>query len=237
MLLICLGLLLSCSIFAQEGFHFGLGGLGQNTWIINPREAEAAYDQFNYKATWGYGGYAQLGYNFVDPIGLHLGAVYSFQGQNNGAVDTAGNSFVTKRQLTYLKIPLTVRFSSGVERAMFYFGAGAYYGILMDATQKLDDAEVTFDVPTTDLYQPNDMGISFYLGGAFDLYDEKIWWTVDIYGDRGLREMENKEVLVNGVEYYNAERAKSTNFNIGLRTGINFVLKPSGGGGGQYWIR
>lgn len=238
-ILFLFGLLLSCSLFAQEGLHFGFGGLGQNTWIINPKEAQPAYDIFDYKLTFGYGGYAQLGYNFVDPIGLHLGAIYSVQGQNNSATDTLGNSLTFKRQLTYLKIPLTIRFSSEVNRAMFYFGAGAYYGILMSANQRIDDTDVVYPFATEDLYNDRDLGLSFYLGGAFDLYDEKIWWTVDIYGDRGLQDMENKEFTFAGVPVYGSERAKSTNFNVGLRTGINFVINPSGGGrnAGQFWIR
>lgn len=215
--------------YAQTGLHIGFFGMPQNTWIMNNQPVKESSTNFKYEATWGYAGMVKLGYNFVDPLGIHVGAVYSVQGQKNTTQDSLGNTVNEQRSVTYLKVPVLLHMSSSPAPVMLNMEIGPQFSFLREASLSENGALVSLPFETESLYLPMDISLTWALGAQFNL-TEWLSFILVHRGDYGIFDMEDKAFRINGERYYRSNRQKSINACFGLMGGFNFCLNPQGGG-------
>jgi len=224
-------LFLSCLLFclytfAQEGIHLGIGLMPQSTWIFNPRDMDESRNGFEYKATFGYAAVLNIGWNFKDPVGIHLSPTLSMQGQDHSVVDAAGRTLTVRRDQTYLKLPFMLRVNSMPEKAMFSLGFGPSFNILLDADYAesggaADEGTLPYDPKS--LYKSLDMSFAFQMGGDFALGD-RIAFNVQIRGDYSLSDVEDKSFLWQSLPVFSDMRGKTKNFTLGVLTGITVIF-------------
>ncbi|MEM7038795.1 MAG: porin family protein, partial [Bacteroidota bacterium] len=224
-------LLLLCTLCfgalrAQEGFHIGLLAMPQNTWILNTETLDQNRSNFEYVTTWGYSGMFKLGYNIGDPFGIHTAISYSRQGQRSTSIDTSGVIVTTKRDLTYLKIPLLIHINSDPGPAMFTFEVGPQVGILLDASHLEDDVPRDFGFLTDLIYRPTEISVTWSLGAEFCITD---WFhfVLQHRGDYALFDIEDKTFLA-GQSAFDPDRSTANSCNLGLMGGFNFCFLPRG---------
>ena len=221
---------------AQEGFHIGLLAMPQNTWIINPETFDNSRTNFEYVTTWGYSGMFKLGYNFADPIGIHSAITYSRQGQRSTAIDTSGVIVTTKRDLTYLKIPLLLHINSDPGPAMFTMEIGPQVGILLDASHVEDGIPRDFGFLTDLIYKPTDVSVTWSIGAEF-CFNDWFHFVLQHRGDYAIFDIEDKTFL-DLQAITDPDRSNSNSCNLGIMAGFNFCFLPRGGGKKvKFWFR
>lgn len=232
--LMILGLRLS----AQTGLHVGVFGMPQNTWIFNREDTEESRTNFSYKMTWGWAGMFKLGYNFGPPFGIHVGAIYSRQGQKHTSQDTSGNTILSQRDLTYIKIPLLIHINSDPGKAMLNIEFGPQIGLLQQVCLLEDDLPVNLPFSSLQLYKPTDISFAWCLGAEFML-TEFMSLVLVHRGDYGLFDIENKAFSFGGSNFYPNGRLRSKNGCYGIMAGLNFCISPGRGGGRRtdFWFR
>jgi hypothetical protein len=240
-LLFCLFLLASVStrLHAQEGFHLGVFAQPQSTWIFNTEDTDVSRSSFSYKSTWGYAGMAKIGYNIGDPLGFHLGLLYSIQGQKHSSVDSLGNTVLFQRTLSYIKVPLLLHINSDPARVMFNFEFGPQIGFLRRADLYEDGEPLVLPYDAVNLYKPNDISVAWAIGAQFNL-TKVVSFVLVHRGDYGIVDMENKGWTWNSLPYYDNGRVVTRNATFGIMGGFNFCFAPGRGGGRrgtQYWFR
>jgi hypothetical protein len=159
--------LASTQVFAQMGLHVGFAVGPQYTKMINNEAIDPSAKGFAYKTTWGKAGMFRIGYNFVPPIGIHVGVIYSVQGQDYKTVDSVGTPSVTSRQATYLKVPLLIHMSSTPGPVMFTMEIGPQIGMLRAASYTVNGTPIVTNFPTTLLWKPTDVALAWSLGAEF----------------------------------------------------------------------
>jgi Outer membrane protein beta-barrel domain len=226
-------------VHAQEGFHLGIFAQPQSTWIFNTEDTDVSRSSFSYKSTWGYAGMAKIGYNIGDPLGFHLGLIYSMQGQKHTSIDSLGTSILSQRLLSYIKIPLLLHINSDPARVMFNFEFGPQIGFLRTAELFEDGQALNLPYDAVNLYKPNDISVAWSIGAQFNL-TEVISFVLVHRGDYGVVDMENKGFTWNSLPYYDGGRVITRNATFGLMGGFNFCFAPGRGGGRrgtQFWFR
>lgn len=77
-------------VSAQRGFHIGLSGAFNSTWIVNQNNYYnltpmnnriVQTSEMDYRATWGYSTGVNLGYNFKQSWGIQMDLLYTSAGQ------------------------------------------------------------------------------------------------------------------------------------------------------------
>jgi hypothetical protein len=213
----------SMTAVAQMGLHIGIMGGPQYTKIINDQPLDPNASGFKYVTTWGYAGMFKIGYNFVPPIGVHIGAIYSVQGQDYTTADSTGFLTSTSRRLTYLKIPLLLHMSSDPGPAMFTMEFGPQIGLLREASMTIEDTLVVSPYPALELFKPTDIAIAWSIGAEFCV-TEGFHIVLQHRGDYGFLDFENKDLVYNGAPVYSTERKKANNLTLGIMLGLNFVI-------------
>ncbi len=222
---------------AQEGLHIGFAILPQSTWITNLKDTDDSWSNYTSKFTWGYAGLAKLGYNIGPPLGFHINVLYSKQGQSHFSDDPSGNRHEIHRELTYLKVPFFVAVSSdegggrNAQKAIFCFGGGPMYAMIMDAKITDNGAEKHPGVNVMDMFKASHWGGAWYVGADFRLGGDIVFLNTRIQGDHSAGTIENRDFLLNGTKFYADSRPKTNNFNLGITLGITFVIPTEGGGG------
>lgn len=210
-------------LLAQMGLHVSFQGGPQYSKILNKESLDTLRGDFQAEATWGYQGMVKVGYNFVPPIGLHLAAVYSVQGQDFTTADSLGERSRTSRRLTYLKIPLLLRMSSEPGPAMFVWEFGPQIGLLRDATISQNDTLLGLPYPAISLFKPTDIAIAWGIGAEFCITDG-FHIVLEHRGDYGFLDMEDKDFIYNGQLIYALNRKKANNLTLGISLGLKFVI-------------
>jgi len=208
---------------AQVGLHVGFFGGGQYSMILNDEPIKTSDKGFKYVATFGRTWGFKLGYNFVPPIGLHVGAIYSVQGQDYRSQDSLGVESTTSRRSTYIKVPILLHLSSTPGPVMFTMEIGPQFGILRDASFTVNGTPIALTSPTTLLWKPNDLAFAWSLGAEFGI-TKGFHLYVQHRGDYGLFDFENKRVSENNVLFFSPERKRAHNLTAGLVAGVSFVI-------------
>lgn len=235
--LFVLGLCLFAGASAQQGFHVGLLGMPQNTWIFNKTDSDAPEDEFAYEFTWGLSGMFKLGYNFADPIGIHTGVIYSKQGQDATGSDTLIGSFSTSRELNYIKIPLLLHINSDPGPVMFTFEMGPQIGILMNASTFFNENLIQYPFENELIYSPTDLSFTWSIGAEI-CFNEWFHFIIQHRGDYSILDVEDKGFSFQNLAFWDSERKKSFNGNFGIMGGFNFCFNPSGSGRSvKFWFR
>lgn len=226
------------NLHAQEGFHIGFMAGPQYTKIFNGEDPNPTRTAFQYERTWGYNAMAKIGYNIGDPLGFHLGLIYSVQGQTHTATDTAlGTRVTTSRELTYLKIPFYIHINSDPAPVMFALEFGPQLGLLQDAAYLDDGQPVALGTTADQLFKPNDIAFAWSLGLEFAV-TEWMHFVIAHRGDYSIIDMENKDLTVAGTPVYENSRGPANNGTFSIQGGLVFCLYPGGGGRNtKFWIR
>lgn len=227
---LCLAMLGWLQGAAQTGFHIGVLGGPQNTWILNRDDKDAGADEFKYKMTWGYSGMFKLGYNLGPPFGIHSGVIYSSQGQGSVATDSlSGTESTFRRSLTYVKIPLLIHMSSDPDApAMFVLEIGPQFGLLLKGQHYLNGDLVDVGYDFKQVYMPNEIEVAWAIGADIRLNDYVVL-NLHHRGDYGIADVENKDATIFGLPYYPADRLKANNLNLGFNVGLTAAFEVRGG--------
>lgn len=240
--LLVVGLMAIAGLHAQTGIHLGFGGAPLNTWILNQDDSDAPADTFSYNFTLGYAGMVKVGYNFGPPFGLHLGFLYSKQGQKSETIEEidstgAKRTVLVNRDLRYFKLPLLLHFNSKPNDVMFRMELGPQLGFLYDANY-LRDQTAAQSVPDANLlFEKTDISFMWAIGAEIRLGDHANFF-IEHRGDISVADIENKAVTFNGIPFFPNDRDAAQNLTLGLFVGFEFCFLPSGGGRNtKFWFR
>ena len=238
LLLLAMALLLGGPALAQEGFHIGFMGGPQYSRIFNMDDPLPGRTAFQYERTWGWNAMAKIGYNIGDPLGFHLGLIYSKQGQIHTATDTARGIRVTsERELTYLKIPLYLHINSDPGPVMFALELGPQLGLLQDAAYFDDGSAAALGTTADQLFKPRDIAFAWSLGLEIAA-TEWLHFVVAHRGDYSVVDFENKDLQVGGVDFYENGRGPANNATFSIQAGLVFCISPNGSGKTtKFWFR
>lgn len=237
-------LLLSLSIpaLAQDGIHIGLFAGPQIPRVFNDEPFLDSESNYQAVRTWTYNVMGRIGYNFGPPLGLHLGVIYSRQGQDFNVQDSISASQVDySMETTYLKFPLLLHINSEPAPAMFFFEFGPQLGLLQEAAYSRNGDPIDFGVPTESILKPNDIAFAWAIGAEFELAP---WYhlVINHRGDYGLIDFEDKNAVdASGANsIYANGRDVARNATFAFQAGMVFILNPGSGPGrktGQFWFR
>jgi hypothetical protein len=134
-------------------------------------------------------------------------------------IDEFGNpsgSYKLKNSMSYLTVPLMVRYTIGNEKLKGFVNLGGYMGFLIENYIFLEGYEPKEDtkVDTSSEMENMDFGISAGLGGSYSL-SEKLNVSFEIRNNLGLYNV-NAGTMINGGEHL----LNSTNFLIGINYGF-----------------
>jgi hypothetical protein len=212
------------SLMAQIGLHIAVLGGPQNTWILNDQPINPERGGFKYKLTFGWAGMVKIGYNFVPPIGIHIGLGYSTQGQKFTSIDSNNVAIATYRELTYWKIPLLLRMTSDPGPVMFVMELGPQVSVLRRA-EILDDNNLqTYVYPNETPLKNIEVGVAWSLGAEFSLA-KGLHLVIQQRGDYGIGDVENKTFSENGQAAYAAGRHKAHSATFSVLAGLNYIPK------------
>lgn len=227
MMLLLFLLLNSYFLQAQRGFHITLAAIPQNTWILNVGDFDNGRTQFEPQITFGFGGLLQGGFNFSDPFGFRIGCLLSTQGQKHTALDSSQKRLTSQRKLQYVKLPLMLHFNSEKGPVLFSFEGGAQFGFLLDATHLDAGNLLNYPFETADLYEVQELSFAWVLGVEIEVTDH-IHLVLEHRGDYSFYDIENKEFVFDGQDFYNSIRPKAENFTAGLMLGATYYWLPKG---------
>jgi hypothetical protein len=120
------------NVSAQKGLSVGVGVNYNGIFILN----QNAYgmEELDYKPTTAFAGNLGLGYNFFNWLGVKMEIGYTPMGQKY--YDNKDNPVITRDiKLTYITLPLMLRFSVGGKMLRFYAAAGPQFAFLTSAKQ------------------------------------------------------------------------------------------------------
>jgi len=225
---------LTAPVFAQKGLEVGVRVIPQSVWIINDDDAGRGAG-LDYTRTWGMAYGLNIGYNFLNSLGIQTGVLLSGQGQKY--VGDGSSGFETAQtKLNYLKIPIMLKFNSDPESSVHFVGtAGIQIGLLTGAKYFSDEEEVDWttlplvpgDFDYKESYNKTDLSAAFSLGTRFRVTDS-FNLGVSLRADYSLGDVENKEYMskftVLGIPVFDQDRAPSTNLTGGIMIEANYVF-------------
>jgi hypothetical protein len=257
-ILLITGLIL-CTLIstAQQGFDLGVAGSFNSAWILKQNNygtldpfasPEVRQSEMAYKYTWGGSAGVCLGYIFTKHWGLQSGLQYTITGQNYNdnfdgpayiGSDTIGS--VASRvnvqrvvKLSYLQIPLLVKFMAGKDKAKFFACLGPQIGIRTSAYQQVKIAGNVYTPDSLNFtaaqrFQTVDFG--FVVQAGVQLYA-----TPHLYFDLGLTAYEGvtdiNGTVLKDLGWYDKNHLsyqKSYNFSGGILLGIHYVFSREAG--------
>jgi hypothetical protein len=172
-------LLCGLSVFAQKGFHAGLSGGYNLTFIINQNNYGGP--EYEYAPTYGYMYGLSAGYNFDKHFGLQAEGEMSKQGQHYSHEDMDHNILTRNVDLTYMHVPLMFKYSGGGNYpTRFYIMAGPQFSYLQSAHISVKSNEQNTSQSVPDRFVHNSVEAVLDLGSDFTIYK-------NLYGSAGLR--------------------------------------------------
>lgn len=184
---------ISISLFAQKGFHLGVNGTFNSTWVLNQNNygtlapfaiGVVRVSEMNYKPTWGGNAGIVLGYNgnSVGQRGVYLGIQaeiqYNVTGQKyednflgpatipEGTFGQGGTRVNVKRdiKLSYIQIPVMMKFTSAKGHvAKAYVMFGPQFGARLTASEEVKVAGYVY-LPDSLAFTPKQKFQSFDVG-------------------------------------------------------------------------
>ncbi|MCS6935576.1 MAG: PorT family protein [Chitinophagales bacterium] len=236
---------------AQEGFHLGVAGAFNSTWILNQNNYGTLApftnylvrsSEMDYRFTWGGQAGIALGYNFTRNWGIQAEILYNFTGQRyednfegpaiipQGTFGSAQQYVNVKRNISlqYLQIPVMARFiSSGSNTVRFTAALGPQVGFRTRAREEVYIAGYPYDtlaLPPKEKFRPVDFGLALQAGAEIYATDN-LYLDVglNVYG--GLTDINGQVLRTLGWYSQNdVKYQKSYNFRIGLMAGIHYLF-------------
>jgi hypothetical protein len=223
-LLFSFSMISALSTYAQQGFHAGLNGSGNLTFIIN--QNNWGRPELEYAPTIGYTGGMELGYNFDRHFGLQAELIASKQGQNYQEENTALVKTNRSIDLRYTHFPILIKYSGGGDMAIrFYMMAGPQFSFLRHAreTYSSDTMAQSIDHDVTERFEPSDVELVFDMGSDFTLWGN--WYmSTGLRFNYGLKDINDPDWQIAGPgKFY----SRSQNALGGVYVGVHYVFgKP-----------
>lgn len=219
-----IALLSTAAAFAQQGLELGVQVMPQVSFIVNDDDF-AAGDDLNFRSTTSLAFGALAGYNFTDNLGVQTGVLYSRQGQkyvDDNPTPANSNSEV---RLTYLKIPLLLKFNSNPDAGtQFVASVGPQFGLLSSVKYFANDDEIDITgisgglIDPKDAYKSMDLAAVFSIGTRFRL-SEQLRLGAALRLDYSLGDIEDKENIL-----WANDRASSHNALGGIMIDLVYAL-------------
>ncbi len=229
-LFVFFALLMSVPAFSQAGLEVGAFVMPQSVWVFNKDDSDqGARLDYVPKYSFAYG--AKVGFNFSDAIGLQTGLIISKQGQDydsdgsgafGGILPSSWVGTDRTMDLTYLKIPLLLKFNSNPDAGTaFLFTFGPQLAFLTNAESSVDDVAESFNGYTLeDLYEGNYLGLVMSIGARFSI-GESLYLNTSFRFDGSLGDVENKDQNGHWLTDRPEGRAVTGGFEVGLSYNIN----------------
>ena len=226
--------------FAQKGLEFGFHVTPTNTWIINDEDF-AEGDNLDFRATFKYNLGATLGFNLTESFGLATGLIFTQQGQNyRTGYDNrqAADQDRFDRQLSYLRIPILLRYSS--PEGGGFFRVGPHIDLLQSATYNyerragllppnINDMDLTnqsnlLTGQAYEIYRKTAIGVTMELGGRINI-NEAMFVPITLHLS-GTFNPEGKDAgrFFPSTGFPNYNRSTAYNAAIGLSIGFHYVI-------------
>jgi hypothetical protein len=153
------------SVNAQKQFNIGLGGGIYSTWLVNKNVSDQG-DDLDFAVTFSPQIGVNASYYFNEKLGLSTGLLFSgnsqkYQGEIKDGSGKILNSYEAKIKLSYLDVPLLLRFGGGKNGAYFEFGP--QFGFLMGAKEEFESTPANSNFLFTD---HTDKDVSDNLSGS-----------------------------------------------------------------------
>lgn len=240
----------SSRIFSQKGFHTGVSGTFNSTWIIDQnntgtlrafKDPAVRISEMAYKKTWGGNGGIVLGYNFHKSWGIQAELQYNFTGQlyrdsfmgpvtiPEGTYGAGGKRVDVQRDiyLQYLQVPLLIKYMSKGKTIKFFAGLGPQFGFRMAAAEEVRIAG--------HVYLPDSLAFSakekfrFFDAGVALQSGIQVYPVRFLYIDLGVSVYYgftdiNGKVMKNPDWYKEKGYHASRNFRAGMMLGVHFLF-------------
>jgi hypothetical protein len=224
--------------FAQKGVEIGVNFTPTNPWILNDEDFSEGPDQ-DFRGTFGYNAGLSLGFNLTDAFGITTGLQLSRQGQNyitgyDGVAKADQDLFA--RQLTYIRIPLLLRYSSPEGGSFFRFGP--HLDMLSRARFVYDDkgilnADQDIDMRNfkpfgasepLKIYKKTAIGVTMEMGGRININENMfVPITLHLSGSFNTEDEDAGRVFPSS-RFPNYNRSSAYNVAVGLSIGFHYVL-------------
>jgi len=204
---------------AQKGFHIGLEGAYNASFIMN----QDAYgeQELDYTATMKWAGGAEIGYNFDRHFGLQAEIITSNQGQHY-LKQVAGQPTIYRNvDLNYTNIPFFIKYSSnGNYQARFYLMAGPQLSLLNTASIYYKDAQSEYTIDAKPRFNSQDWAVAFEFGVDVTLI-KNMYASAGLRFNYGLTDINSPDYrIVNHDGIYQGSR----NVIGGINVGLHYVL-------------
>ena len=205
---------------AQEGLEIGIDIMPQTHWIMNKTDFDRG-DRLDHVPTYGVAFGVHAGLNFSNTLGLQIGVLYSAQGQDYENT-TLSTPIEYSKELTYLKIPLLLKFNSNPDNGAYFQGViGPQLGLLTKA-DVVGNAPNSLNIPTDkDAYKGSDFAAVIGLGMGINLSDN-LKLGIMFRFDGSLGDIENKDEFWK--DSFNIDREGSSNVTGGVMFSLNYIL-------------
>jgi hypothetical protein len=164
----------------EQWIDVGLRIAPASTWMINGNMMQDK--NISYKASFGFLGGAKLGFNFSEVVAINIEGLYDrFNQRFTSKMDSV--SWNKKTQLTYIDIPVILRFTNGWK----YYEIGVSFQTLSSVTGKfssdnaiINNNNIAYTTFTKDQFNKSNTSIIFGWGSA-------IWGAGGMVFTTGLR--------------------------------------------------
>ena len=200
-------LVITVGAFAQQGWHVGVAGAYQGSFIIHQNNNETLNGTtvnpkacLAYKFTPGYSFGIVGGYNFNAKYGIVSGIYYTQGGQHYADTYTPGPEAAPVHvernvDLTYIQIPILFKYNFGPykKRFQFHAQAGPEVGFLvMPKEQVWINGAERFDLsPANGKFKRVDLGVTAALGMDY-YFNPRFYFETEIKGFVSIMDINSK---------------------------------------------
>jgi hypothetical protein len=222
--------------FGQKGSEIGVYYLPENTWIGTGVKNELLKN----KITFAGGAGLSYTYNFLDKMGIQIGALYTSHNQKWKSEVSKGTDYYFtwegKKRLDYLNIPVLLRFRSRIGpkiKSAFYGGLEASYmlksgGGLVVYIDSPGGSDF-YDLPASSNSYYKKMVVQMVTGWGLDFKVSKnLILNTALRLEFALTDAANQKSTYNNAPFYSyngQETFKSRNYAIGLLMGVSYKLQ------------
>jgi hypothetical protein len=216
--------------YSQKGFHVGVSGTFNSTWILNQnnygtlapfKQPYVKQSEMDYLATWGGNGGISFGYQFTKNLGLKAELQYNVTGQNyednfegpatvpvgadSVTIGSASERVNVKRhiKLQYFQIPILFKVLAGKgEKAKFLFCIGPQIGFRTYASEEVKVGDIPYsNLAFTPAQKFKPVDIGLALQTGIEIYPtEYLFIDIALSAYGGLNDLNGK--VMKELEWY-----------------------------------
>lgn len=211
--------LLNQKLVKRTGFHFGLGGMVLNTWVLNNQPTEVDGNTVMYPITLGYQYGSNLGFDFGSKFGVEMGLYKARQGQKITQIVNL-KKIESELEMDYIHVPVTFKYKweqfSNLTKnpVILNYIFGVQYSRLQNFESNISETLLS----KSSIERTQDVG--FLIGLEYDIFLSKNYYLT--FGARSTYAYNGSDFknMFNGV----SNNSKANNFTIGLNASVNYLI-------------